>query len=365
MSGMKVVKFDNKKSPEFFKELSKRVNAYFKEKKISKYGDSRMKVKTVFMLCLYLVPFILMLAGVLSGTLLIVLTWAVMGIGMAGIGLSVMHDACHGSYSKNKKVNKFVGGVMHILGGNDTNWKIQHNVLHHSFTNIDGHDEDIDTNGLMRFSPNQERKSMHRFQVFYAPILYGLMTFFWFIAKDFLGLKRYQDQDLIKTQATTYKTEVRKLIISRIFYIGVFLVLPIALVNMAWWGTILGFCLMHFIAGLSLALIFQPAHVITDTEFVVPNEDLSVENHWAIHQMKTTANFANNSKAFTWFVGGLNHQVEHHLFPNVCHVHYPDLSKIVKATAAEYDVPYLQEKTFFGALRSHFTMINRLGKGKI
>ncbi|MFT7156196.1 MAG: linoleoyl-CoA desaturase, partial [Parvicella sp.] len=269
------------------------------------------------------------------------------------------------SYSKNKKVNKFVGGVMHILGGNDTNWKIQHNVLHHSFTNIDGHDEDIDTNGLMRFSPNQERKSMHRFQVFYAPILYGLMTFFWFIAKDFLGLKRYQDQDLIKTQATTYKTEVRKLIISRIFYIGVFLVLPIALVNMAWWGTILGFCLMHFIAGLSLALIFQPAHVITDTEFVVPNEDLSVENHWAIHQMKTTANFANNSKAFTWFVGGLNHQVEHHLFPNVCHVHYPDLSKIVKATAAEYDVPYLQEKTFFGALRSHFTMINRLGKGKI
>lgn len=180
-----IVKFDNRKSPEFFKELSKRVNQYFKSNGISKYGNWNMKLKTVFMLSLYIAPFVLMVTGVVTNVWLIVLMWALMGVGMAGIGLSVMHDACHGSYSKNKRVNKILGAVLQILGGSDLNWKIQHNVLHHTFTNIDGFDEDIDTNGLMRFSPNQERKRFHKYQVYYAPFLYGLMTFFWVIMKDF------------------------------------------------------------------------------------------------------------------------------------------------------------------------------------
>ncbi|MCB9195432.1 MAG: acyl-CoA desaturase [Flavobacteriales bacterium] len=360
-----IVKFDNKQSPEFFKELSKRVNQYFKSNNISKYGNLNMKLKTVFMLSLYLTPFVLMVTGVVTNIWLIILMWAIMGLGMAGIGLSVMHDACHGSYSKNKRVNNTLGAVLQILGGSDLNWKIQHNVLHHTFTNIDGYDEDIDTNGLMRFSPNQERKKMHRFQAFYAPFLYGLMTFFWVILKDFQGLIRYKEKGLLESQGVKFGPSLTKLIISRILYLGVFLVLPILLIDVPVWATLLMFFMMHFIAGLSLALIFQPAHVINDTEFFVPNEDLSVENHWAIHQMKTTANFANRNRLFSWFVGGLNYQVEHHLFPNICHVHYREISKIVKSTAKEYDVPYYEEKTFFGALRNHFTMLDKLGKGVI
>lgn len=360
---LSVVKFDNKKSPEFFKELSKRVNNHFKSNNISKYGDYRMKVKTIFMLALYFTPFVLMLTGVITNYWLIVLMWSIMGFGMAGIGLSVMHDACHGSYSSNAKLNKFVGGVMHILGGSATNWKIQHNVLHHSFTNIDGFDEDIDTNGLMRFSPNQDHKKHHKYQIFYAPLLYGLMTFFWFVAKDFSGLKRYREKDLLKSQNTTYSKELGALIISRIFYTAIFIVLPLLFIAMPWYGILLCFFLMHFICGLTLALIFQPAHVVNETEFTVPNEDLSVDNHWAIHQMKTTLNFANRSKIFSWYVGGLNFQVEHHLFPNICHIHYSKISKIVKETADEYGVPYYSEKTFFGALRNHFSMLNKLGKG--
>ncbi|MCB9197271.1 MAG: acyl-CoA desaturase [Flavobacteriales bacterium] len=360
-----VVKFDNKKSPEFFKELSKRVNSYFKTNNISKHANWNMRIKTVFMLSLYLVPFILMLTGVVTNVWLIVLMFGLMGVGMAGIGLSVMHDACHGSYSKNAKVNKVLGAVLQILGGSDLNWKIQHNVLHHSFTNIDGFDEDIDTNGLMRFSPNQERKKFHRFQVFYAPFLYGLMTFFWVVLKDFQGLKRYHEQGLLEAQGVTYAGSLSQLIISRIFYLAIFVGLPIIFVPIPWWATLLLFFMMHFIAGVILALIFQPAHVINETEFFVPNEDLSVENHWAIHQMKTTANFANRSVFFSWFVGGLNYQVEHHLFPNICHVHYRALSKIVKETAGEYGVPYYANKTFFGAVADHFSMLNKLGKGTI
>lgn len=362
---LSVVKFDNKKSPEFFKELSKRVNGHFKSNNISKYGDWNMKLKTVFMLSLYLTPFVLMVTGVVTNVWLVVLMWAIMGVGMAGIGLSVMHDACHGSYSKNQKVNKILGSVLQILGGSDLNWKIQHNVLHHSFTNIDGFDEDIDSGGLMRFSPNQERKKIHRFQLYYAPFLYGLMTFFWVVMKDFQGLVRYRNQGLLQSQGVKFGPSLAKLILSRMIYLGVILALPIIFVNIPWWATLLCFFMMHFIAGLILALIFQPAHVIPNTEFVVPNEDLSVENHWAIHQMKTTSNFANRSRLFSWFVGGLNYQVEHHLFPNICHVHYRKISKIVKATAEEYGVPYYSEKTFFGAVVNHFTMLNNLGRGRI
>jgi linoleoyl-CoA desaturase len=134
---------------------------------------------------------------------------------------------------------------------------------------------------------------------------------------------------------------------------------------MSWWGTLLAFFWMHFIAGMVLALIFQPAHVINETEFYVPNEDLTVENHWAIHQLKTTANFANNSPIFSWYVGGLNYQVEHHLFPNICHVHYNKISKIVKETAKEYGVPYYSGQSFFGAVHNHFSMLNKLGKGLV
>lgn len=360
-----IVKFNNKQSPEFFKELSKRVNQYFKSNNISKYGNWNMKFKTIFMLTLYIAPFVLMVTGVITNTWLIVLMWALMGFGLAGIGLSVMHDACHGSYSKNKRINNILGSVLQILGGSDLNWKIQHNVLHHTFTNIDGFDEDIDTNGLMRFSPNQERKKFHKYQAFYAPFLYGLMTFFWVVIKDFQGLIRYHKRGLLQSQGVKFGPSMTKLVLSRIVYLGVILTLPILFVNIPWWGTLLCFFMMHFIGGLILALIFQPAHVINDTEFVVPNENLSVENHWAIHQMKTTANFANKSVWFSWFVGGLNYQVEHHLFPNICHVHYRKISKIVKSTAEEYGVPYYAEKTFFGALTNHFSMINKLGRGVI
>jgi len=365
MSNSTVVRYDNSKSPEFFKELSKRVNKYFKEKGITKYGNTNMVIKTIVMLSIYLVPFGFIVSGFITSWWLILALWCVMGFGMAFIGLSVMHDACHGSYSKNAKVNKVVGGVLHILGGSDLNWKIQHNVLHHTYTNVEGHDEDIDTNGIMRFSPNQELKKFHKYQIFYAPFLYGLMTFFWVVVKDFQGLVRYKNMDLLKAQKTTFKKAIRKLIISRIFYVGFFIVLPLIFSPVSWWFTLICFFIMHFIGGLVLALIFQPAHVINETEFVIPNEANTIENHWAIHQMQTTANFANGSKIFTWFVGGLNHQVEHHLFPHICHVHYGPLSKIVKETAQEYGVPYYQEKTFFGAIKNHFSMLNKLGKGTI
>ncbi len=358
----KSIKFNLQDQPEFFKELRSRVNAYFKDNGISKYGNWNMKLKTVFMLSLYFVPLIMMLTGVVSSVWLSMIMWSLMGFGMAGIGLSVMHDAIHGSYSKNKTVNKWMGNCIQLIGGYRENWRIQHNVLHHSYTNVPGLDEDIELS-VIRLSPEQDRWFIHKFQAFYAPLLYGLMTVYWSLGKDFDQIIRYKRKDLLKGNGLTFKSAMTEIIIHKIWYFALLLALPIWLSEITWWQVVLGYLLMHFICGLTLALIFQAAHVVEETEYMIPDENGSMENNWAIHQMKTTANFANGARLFSWFIGGLNYQIEHHLFPNICHVHYRNISKIVRETAREFNVPYNSHKTFARALKSHFTLLHELGTG--
>jgi len=358
-----IVKFNDGDQPAFYKELKRRVNQYFRENNVSKYANSNMKFKTVFMLCLYFVPLILMLTGVISTAWPAILMWALMGFGMSGIGLSIMHDANHGSYSKKKKVNHALAYLIHFIGGYRENWKIQHNILHHSFTNVDDFDEDLDS-GVIRLSPHQERKKMHKFQAFYAPFFYGIMTLYWSTAKDFIQLLRYGKMDLLKGQGLTLKKGVVQLIFNKTWYFALMLVLPLLVIDLHWWQILSGFLLMHVICGWTLAFIFQSAHVLNETEFYVADDNNQLENNWAIHQLKTTANFANKSRFFSWFIGGLNYQIEHHLFPNICHVHYRKISGIVQKTAQDYNLPYLQHKTFFGALKSHFSLLHNLGAGR-
>jgi linoleoyl-CoA desaturase len=357
------LRYNNTVKPDFFKELSKRVNNYFKSNGLTKQANTEMYIKTVVLIIAYFLPLMLMLTGVVQHVGLIVLMWGIMGVAMAGIGLAVMHDACHGAFSKNPSVNRIIAGVMHIIGGNTVAWKIQHNILHHTYTNVHGYDEDIETDGILRFSPTQKLLKHHKYQPFYAPFLYGLMTFFWFAYKDYTALIRYYKKDLLKTQNTTLFRSLMQLTISRLLYTIIFIVLPILFIDMAWYYTLLLFFMMHFIASLILSFIFQVAHVVHETDFFVPADNLQLENHWAIHQLKTTANFANNSNWLTWYSGALNFQIEHHLFPNICHVHYNKLAKIVKETAKEYGLPYHENRTFFAAIKDHLSMLNDLGKG--
>jgi len=357
------VKFNNQLNKDFVKELRKNVNQYFKDKGISQYANLNMKLKTAFMLILYFIPMILMYTGIVSGTWPVMLMWLLMGLGMSGIGLSVMHDANHGAYSKNKHVNNFFGWIVNFLGAYHINWQIQHNMLHHSFTNIDGYDGDIE-NVLMRFSPTQKRKWINSFQVIYGPIIYGLMTLYWVFSKDFERLVKYNKSNHLARKGLTLKKATLDLIFHKIWYLALTLILPMLIVDLAWWQTLLGFLGMHYICGLILALIFQPAHVVQETEFYKVDENESIENNWAIHQLHTTSNFANKSRLFSWFIGGLNFQIEHHLFPHVCHIHYKAISKIVKKTALKYGHPYHEKRTFAGALWSHFTLLHELGTGK-
>ncbi|GAB4248934.1 MAG: acyl-CoA desaturase [Ekhidna sp.] len=359
----KVLRFKNNLHEEFNKKLNQRVNAYLKSNKVGRYANAEMIIKSIFMFSLYLVPYFMFLFGVIESVWLFYLMVILMGFGKAGIGLSVMHDANHGAYSKKKWVNDVIGYSLNLVGGNATNWKIQHNVKHHTYTNVAGMDEDISPKGgILRFNPYTEVKKHHKWQHIYAWFLYGLMTMSWIIVKDIIQLAEYTKDGLLQKQT---KSTVRAwiwLILTKIFYYSYILAIPLLFTSLAWYHIVIGFFLMHYVAGFSLAIIFQPAHVMEENSFEDGGASEVVEENWAVHQLKSTCNFAHKAKVFSWFVGGLNYQIEHHLFPNVCHVHYRKLSKIVRETAEEYGIPYKSYPTFMSALVSHGKMLYALGR---
>ncbi len=355
------LRFTNQDQRDFVKTLRNRVDQYFKENKLSKTGGLKIKLKAMFMLLLYTVPYFLMLFGVVSNVWFMWIMCFIMGLGMAGIGLSVMHDANHGSFSRIKWLNKTAGFSINFLGGNVNNWKAQHNILHHSYTNIEGYDEDIAPASILRFSPHAEKKSIHKYQFLYAWFLYGLMTLSWTFSKDFEDVVRYNKMGLLKQLKTSFSKELWLIIVTRIFYFIYMVVVPLMIMDINWWQLIIGFLTVHFVAGLTLALIFQLAHVMEDTKFPLPKEG-SINNQWAAHQLETTLNFCNQNRLFSWLIGGLNFQVEHHLFPNISHVHYRKIAPIVKKTAKEFGMPYNAESSFFRALSSHGRMLYQLGR---
>jgi linoleoyl-CoA desaturase len=347
---------------DFFSTLNQRVNEYFKSNNISRYANAEMKIKTVCMFAFYFVPYLLMLTGVVANPWGMFVMCLAMGMGMAGIGLSVMHDANHGGYSNKSWVNNLLGFSLNMVGGNAFNWKVQHNVLHHTYTNIHEVDEDISPRGVLRMTPHSDWKFFHRFQHFYAWFFYGLLTLVWIVVKDFVRIIRYQKDGHLKKQKANLMTEWLILIATKLIYVTYIFVLPLVFLPVTWWQVLIGFVAMHYIGGFILAIIFQPAHVIDGTEYPLPDEDGKMENSWAIHQLHTTTNFANNNRILNWYVGGLNFQVEHHLFPNICHVHYRNISSIVKNTAEEFGLPYKNEPTFIGALVSHAKLLKQLGE---
>jgi linoleoyl-CoA desaturase len=357
------IKFIPKDNKQFTKTLKQRIDNYFKEKGISKNANFKMKLKSATMISIYVVPFICYIVFQPSLPITLLL-FTIMGVGIAGIGMSVMHDGAHGSYSKDSRVNFLMAHTINIAGGAVANWKLQHNVLHHTFTNITHYDDDIMERALLRFSPHAKHHPHQRFQHFYAWFFYSLLTLYWVVAKDFVQFFKYNKEGVNKETPEQRSATFRKIIAVKVVYYLAFLVFPIMYLDLPWHYTVLGFLLMHLVAGLILSLVFQMAHTLEIASFPLPNEEHVIEDEWAVHQLKTTVNFARKNTFITWYVGGLNYQVEHHLFPNICHIHYPDIAPIVKQTAEEFGIPYLEKETFSEALICHVQMLKKLGNNE-
>ncbi|HTB31857.1 MAG TPA: acyl-CoA desaturase [Bacteroidia bacterium] len=343
----------------FASTLRKNVNEYFKEKGISTKGNFNLALQTFSMISLYLAPFILLLTLPVTWWVGFLLT-VVMGIGVAGVGMCVMHDAVHGSFSKKEWLNKLLGGTMYLLGGSVFNWKMQHNVLHHTYTNINGGDGDIGARWPLRLSDNLPVLKIHKYQYIHAFFFYGLMTITK-IVNDFIQLAGYNKAGMTRKYKINTTKEYFKMAAYKLAYLFVLIGLPIIFTHFTWWQVLIGFFMMHWVAGCILSTIFQMAHIVEGADQPLPDANGVINHDWTVHELLTTSDFARNNWFVNWYIGGLNFQIEHHLFPYISHVHYRKLAPIVERTAHEFGFDYNLKPSFVNAFRSHIRRLKELG----
>lgn len=361
MRNMRTIRFisDDPKEKQFSHEVRKRVSLYFKNAGLSNKGNTRMFVKVFAMLALYITPFVVLLSfrPAWPVALLLVL---IMGIGEAGIGMNVMHDAAHGALSSKEWVNRLFASTMYLLGSGVFNWKMQHNILHHTFTNIYQYDQDIETKAVIRLCEHAPLKRYHRYQHIYAFFFYGLMTLSKLFT-DFTQLRDFNRSGLTRKQNAKPLTEALKLYVAKALYLMLVIGLPLWLTEYRWWQILTGFAIMHVTAGIIMSTVFQTAHVVENTAQPLPDSEGVIRSEWMVHQLRTTSDFARNHRLLTWYIGGLNFQIEHHLFSNICHVHYPKIAPIVEEMAKAYGLPYLYQESFAKAVVSHARRLKVLG----
>lgn len=317
-----------------------------------------MVVKTVIMFVVTFGAYGLIVSGLFGPGAMLALAM-LMGIGTSGLGFCVGHDALHGAYASRPWINRLLGYTFDVIGANGYMWTLTHNVIHHTYTNIHGVDDDLEASPLLRLSPRAPLKAVHRYQHIYGFAAYALASLSWAFAKDY--------QQFLKRPLGPFKdlvhptSEVVTLLAMKTFYYTYTIVIPLWLLPIPLWQFLVGYVAMHATSGIILGVVFQLAHVVEPTAHPMPDDHGRLAHSWAVHQMETTANFAETNRLVSWYVGGLNHQIEHHLFPKVCSVHYPKISGIVREVAASHGVPYHYHDTLWTAIRSHYRMLRSLG----
>jgi linoleoyl-CoA desaturase len=358
---MAKVTFDNRDN-QFYISLKAAVDQYFAAKQKKKTGDWRLYLKTITLISAAIIIYGSLMFFKMSALPALTLC-GLLGYVFACIGFSVMHDANHGSYSTKPWLNDALGLTANALGASSYFWKQKHNIIHHTYTNVDGIDDDIAKSPIIRQCESQKWVPAHKIQHLYLLPIYGLSSIFWLFFMDFT---KYFTRKIYTTEA--WKLTTKNHIIfwaTKLTYFTFYMIIPAMVWGVGPW--LLGFMVLHLVMGITLSLVFQLAHVVENTDFetVALDETKHIETAWAEHEVRTSSNFAMGNPVISWFVGGLNFQIEHHLFPRVSHVHYPAISKIVMAKCKEFNLPYNKYDTLFGAIASHFRMMKSLGKQPI
>ncbi len=345
-------------APSFHVELKKRINQYFATTGKEQTGGWRLASKAIILVTILVATYTILVFFTPAWQGAIALS-ALLGFTTAAIGFNVMHDGSHGSFSKYKWMNKGASTVAEFVGASQFMWNMKHNVIHHAYANIDGIDDDIDAKPILRMAPTQKRYKIHRFQHLYFWVFYAFLHLYWTMMSDYRKyfLKRIGDIPLKKMNTKDHIT----FWLFKFLHYGLFIVLPIVKVGVIDW--MIGYTVFTVCVGFTISIVFQLAHTVEHTEFPVPDEIThKLEDEWAIHQLKTTANFATRNRLISWYVGGLNFQIEHHLFPKISHIHYPAISKIIKQACVEHGVVYVEYKRMHQAVASHISFLREMGR---
>jgi linoleoyl-CoA desaturase len=338
--------------------LRQRVDEYFAETGRRRRGCPALHVKTAIVFGCLVTSYTLLVFAPVAWWMAIPLT-VVLGLSLAAAGFNVPHDGGHGAYSNRRWINKVAVMTLDLLGASSYVWLRKHNSIHHSYTNITGHDHDINVGILGRLSPHQQRLWFHRVQHVYMWILYGLMPIHWHVYEDFHQVLtgRIGGHRLVRPKGRDLITFLGG---KALFFT---LALGIPMLLHPWWLVLSVYAAATFVQGVVLSVVFQLAHCVEEAEFPLPNTDTGrMATTWAEHQVQTTINFAPRNRLLTWYVGGLNFQIEHHLFPQICHVHYPALAPLVQKTCREFGLTYVAKPTLRASIASHFRWLRRMGR---
>ena len=318
-----------------------------------------MILKSVLLFGLYAGIYLIILSGIISSIPLLFLLWGLLGLGQSLIGMSIMHDTVHGAYTKNRIARQLLEIPILAIGVEPRIWRIEHNILHHTYPNVEGIDQDIHPRTVFRFTVHQTPKWFHAYQHIYATFIYGLLIIEWLTVKDILKSIRYHRMRFFKSSSETAYV-IFVIILKKLVFYVLFLFLPLYFLPFDSLLIACMFLTMLVVAGISMTIIFQLAHVVPNCR-AEDDPSLLAGKNWHVHQLETTCDFAHGNKLLSYLIGGLNYQIEHHLFPHVCHMHYPAISGIVKQTAEEFSIPYHYERTFRGAIKAHYRHLRNLG----
>lgn len=342
----------------FRKELNRRVEAYFQKEGLSQRDNPQMYLKTAIICAWVISAWMFVLFAPTPGWLKL-LGCGILGLGVAALAFNVGHDANHGSYSYNKGVNRTFSLAVDLVGASSYLWRYSHNVLHHTYTNIAEHDFDINGEGLVRLSPAQEYRWFHRYQHIYSWFLYGFLELHWFVDDIYIFFvkRKYYNHDIPSPKPADTVT----FLALKIFWLACVAGIPLYL-GYTPLQVIAGVLVTSITFGVVVGVVFRVAHVVESAEFLTPDPATqTIDDEWAIFQVRTTVDFATDNRFLNWYLGGLNHQVTHHLLPQICHVHYPQIGKIVREVCEEFGVEYKVYPTFTAAIASNYRWLKALG----
>ena len=353
---MRNIRFNNQ-TDYFYTTLVKRVNEYFITNQKPRYANSGMKIKIIFFFSAMGV-FYAMLLNSGDNYLKICIMGFLFGIFSFLTALNIAHDAAHGAISNKKSINNVCLYVLNLIGINSYIWKLKHLLSHHTFPNVMGTDADIGESKIGRLIPNAQWKWFCKYQSFYIPILYLFYSAHWVLFKDFKNFKtlRVPNKDVLKHPPIEYLI----LIIGKLFALMITFVIPLVCLKLSLLQAICLFFIMHLGPGLFVALFLAPGHLNSAVTYPLPDKNGMLNTTWSEHQVITTVDFSTDNIFFNFFLGGFNHHVSHHLFPTVCHCHYPKITPIVKKTAAEFNIKY-QSTNFTHLFSLHIAHLKSMG----
>jgi len=343
----------------FHAEVKQRVEEHFRRTGRSTRGGWAMGLKTAAMLGWLAGSYLVLLLVPVAGWAAALLAISI-GLAIAGVGFDVMHDANHGSLSARPWVNRALAWSLDLIGGSSWLWRHKHNVLHHTWPNVAGMDTDGDAGPVLRLTPQQPRRRFHRLQHLYAWALYGVFALKWWIYDDLheLIVGRIVGHPFPRPRGWAL---VGMLGGKALFLTWAF-VLPAILHPTPWLLPL--WLLATATAGIVLAAVFQLAHCVGEVAHPGPGNGEPLPTDWAELQVQTAADFAPRSRLLSWYLGGLNFQVEHHLFPAICHVHYRDLAPIVERACRAHGLAYRCQPTLRAALAANHRWLRLLGSGE-